>query len=283
MVGLLFPGQGAQKVGMGRELYGERGWVRDYYQRASDIVGWDVADLCFNGPQDVLDQTKFCQAAITVVSYVSFLSYREDNPDVKFVSAGLSLGEFGALLSAGVLDFEDVIRLVDLRGRLMQEASERIPGAMTAVIGLDKDTLQKIAEDTNVALANFNAPGQIVISGRREDIEQAEERIREMGARRVVRLPVSGAFHCFLLKDAQEELNKEIDSLDFKDPSVGFFSSVYGRRVESGEEIREGLKRQLVSPTLWEAAVRQMCPLVDSFHELEPAGILAAMVRKICK
>ncbi len=283
MVGLLFPGQGAQKVGMGRDLYKEKAWVRDYYQKASDIVGWDVAELCFDGPQDVLDQTRFCQAAITVVSYVSFLSYREGNPDIEFISAGLSLGEFGALLSAGVLDFEAVVRLVDLRGRLMQEASERIPGAMTAVIGLDKEKLQEIAQETGVALANFNAPGQIVISGRLEDIERAEERIKEAGARRVVRLPVSGAFHCFLLKDAQEELNKEIDRLDFKDPSVGFFSSIYGRRVESGEEIKDGLKRQLVSPTLWESAVRQMCPLVDSFHELEPAGILTAMVRKICR
>lgn len=283
MIGLLFPGQGAQKVGMGKALYEERSWAAEYYRKASDICGWDVADLCFNEPQDVLNQTKFCQTAITVVSYVSFLAYRQDNPGVEYLSAGLSLGEFGALLSADVLGFEDVVRLVDLRGRLMQEASERIPGGMTAVIGMDKERLEQIASEFNVALANFNAPGQIVISGRLEDIEKAEEKIKAAGARRVVRLPVSGAFHCFLLKDAQVELNKEIDRMDFKDTSVPFFSSVYGRRIDSGQEIKEGLKKQLVSPTLWESAVRQICPIVESFHELEPSGILLPMVRKICR
>ena len=283
MIGLLFPGQGAQKVGMGKELFENRPWARDYYHTASDIVGWDVADLCFNGPKETLDQTRFCQPAIVVVSYVSFLAFRDDNPGVEYSVAGLSLGEFGALLAADVLAFEDVVRLVDLRGRLMQEASEEIPGAMTAVIGLDKERLEEICSKYGVELANFNAPGQIVISGGLEDIEAAEEEIKEAGARRVVRLPVSGAFHCSLLKDAQDRLNEVIDGLDFSNPSVDFFSSVSGTKLSTGEEIKQGLKRQLVSPTLWEPLVRQMCPVVSEFKELEPAGILMPMVRKICR
>ncbi len=282
-IGVLFPGQGAQRVGMGRSFYEKYLWVREFYTRASDIVGWDVAKLCFEGPKELLDRTDKSQVAIVVTTFAAWSVWQKEYDILPTAVAGLSLGEFSAILSAGVLDFEDTVRLVDLRGRLMQEASEEKPGAMSAVIGMEVSELKRIADEVGVELANFNAPGQIVISGLRDRIEEAEFLAKKAGAKRIVRLAVSGAFHCSLLSSAQEKLNKEIDKYKFSDPKFPIFSSIWGKKIASAEQIKQGLKKQLVSPTLWQVAIEEMSLEVKKFYEMAPAGVLKGLLRKICR
>ncbi len=281
-LGVLFPGQGAQFVGMGRELFQNFSVARDVLESANDILGMKIDKVMNEGPEDYLSRTDISQVAISVVSWASYCVLKERGVKVDCV-AGLSLGEFGSLVASEVLDFEDALRLVQVRGKLMQEASEKVKGTMTAVIGMDKDILDEICRECGVEVANINCPGQIVISGRMEAIEKAEEVCKKKGAKRVIRLKVSGAFHCSLLSEAQQELNKYISELEFSDPKIRMYSSVSGEKVSSGEEARQLLMRQLISPTLWWKAVGNMQSEVDVFCELEPSGVLKGMIRKICK
>ncbi len=253
-----------------------------FLEEASDLVGWDVRALIESGPKEVLDRTDKCQVAILVVSWISYnylLSLGKGSPSAV---AGLSLGEYGAFLASEIFDFSTAVKLVDLRGRLMQEVSERVKSGMSAVIGLSELDVERCCEGLEVYPANFNAPGQIVVSGKLEDLEVAEKRFKELGAKRVVRLAVSGAFHSPIMEPAQERLNEAIDNVEFKDPKVAVFSSISGERVGSGEEAKELLKRQLISPTLWQKCVESMCGEVEEFWEMEPSGVLRAMMRKMC-
>ena len=279
--GVLFPGQGAQKVGMGLSLLERDPSLRSYLDTASKIVGWDVLALIKDGPQEELNRTDKSQVAILVVSWISYKVFEKEKgrPDL---TAGLSLGEYGALLCAEVLDFESAVRLVDIRGRLMQEESERNPSGMLAVIGLDEETLSRAIEGLEIYPANFNAPGQIVVSGRKEDLAVAEERLRSAGAKRIVPLAVAGGFHSPIMARAQERLNEYIEKVEFSDPKVEFYSSVSGERVSSGEEIKQLLMRQLVSPTLWQKVAETVCERADVFFEMEPSGVLRSLMKKVC-
>ncbi len=283
-IGVLFPGQGAQKVGMGLSILEKAPHLERFLVEASDLVSWDLRLLIENGPKEVLDRTDKCQVAILVVSWISFNYLREqlDSSGIIHAAAGLSLGEYGALLAGEVFDFSTAVRLVDIRGRLMQEASERIPSGMSAVIGLEEEKIRQACEGLEVYLANFNTPGQIVISGKLTDLEKAEERLRGFGAKRVVRLAVSGAFHSPLMNESQERLNEEIEKIEFRDPRLTVVSSITGEKITSGEQAKDLLKRQLITPTLWEKCIFSMAQEVDEFWELEPSGVLRTMVRKIC-
>ncbi len=281
-IACLFPGQGAQAVGMGKDFYDASPTSRDVFEKASDILGYDIADLCFNGPKEELDRTDRSQVALLTVAMACFNAIKESGMKIS-INAGLSLGEFSALVAAGSIRFEDALQLVEKRGRLMQEASEKIPGAMSAVIGLEESVLKEVAQQTGVELANFNSPGQIVISGRIENIDEAEKLAKGKGAKKVVRLAVSGAFHCSLLREAQEKLNKYIDEVDICNPETVFFSSITGDVISDSEQIRAALKRQLVSPTLWQAAMENMKKNTKLFIEAAPAGIIKAMMRRVDK
>ncbi len=279
----LFSGQGAQTVGMGKTFYEAYSETREIYDIADDILGYKISSLCFNGPKGELDKTDKCQPAILTTGIAVLSAFKAKTGIRPAFCAGLSLGEFTALVACGALKFEDALRLVDIRGKLMQESAEREKGAMSAIIGLNEDILRSISEDTGIELANFNSPGQIVISGKLENIEKAESLCKERGAKRIIRLAVSGAFHCSILKGAQEKLNEEIDKVLVKDPLCPFYSSITGQRIISAADVRSALKRQLVSPTLWQKAMEALSAETKKFVEFAPAGTLKGMMRRIDK
>jgi len=281
-IAALFPGQGAQRIGMGLSLLEKDLKLQRFLEEASDLVGWDVRKVIESGPKEVLDRTDKCQVAILVISWITFCYFKDSVHKEIYATAGLSLGEYGALLSAGVFDFATAVKLVDLRGRLMQEASERISSGMSAVIGLDEMKVRDACDGLDVYPANFNAPGQIVVSGRLRDLEIVEGRLKNLGAKRIVRLAVAGAFHSPLMSDAQERFNEELDKVEFNDPQILVFSSISGEKIHSGEEAKSLLKRQLTSPTLWQRCVECMCQEVDEFWEMEPSGVLRSLMRKTC-
>ncbi len=281
----IFPGQASQYVGMGKDLYETYPPVKEIFDSANEILGFDLRNLCFEGPEEELKQTYITQPAIFVhsVAVVRLLKEKNIVPDGV---AGHSLGEYSALVAAGSLDFEDGLRLVQRRGELMQQAGKEKPGTMAALIGLTAEQVYEICDKLKnegvVQPANFNSPGQIAISGDVDTVKKAIELAKEAGAKKAVELVVSGAFHSPLMAEAQSGLKEALDTVTIKDAQVPLYSNVEARPVQNAEEIRELLFRQLTHPVRWQEIIENMIGDDFSlFYEAGPGKVLKGLQKRI--
>ena len=280
-IAFVYPGQGAQKAGMGKDFYENRPLARDIYDRASECLELDMRALCFE-ENDLLDQTEYTQAAMVTTCLAMTAVLNEQGAEAD-VTAGLSLGEYCAIAKAGAMDLLDAIRLVRVRGQLMQHTVPTGEGAMAAVLGMDADQIDAVVEPiANVTVANYNCPGQIVITGGTAGIEQASKALKEAGAKRVVPLNVSGPFHSPMLRSAGEKLGKELLTVQLGELKIPYVTNVTAEYVTDSSKIRELLTRQVYSPVRWEQSIRKMIAQgVDTFVEIGPGRTLTGFLRKI--
>ena len=280
-IAFIFPGQGAQKAGMGKDFYENSKMAAEVIDRASELLGLDMKALCFE-ENDLLDQTEYKQAELETVCMAMEKVLRERGlaPDV---TAGLSLGEYCAIASAGGMSTENAITTVRKRGILMHNAVPGGQGAMAAVLGLDAGKIEEVLADrSGVMIANYNCPGQIVITGWKEDVEQAADALKEAGAKRVLPLNVSGPFHSSLLKQAGEELGKELEQVDFSDLRIPYVTNVTAEYVTDITKTKELLARQVASSVRWQQSMELLiADGVDTFVEIGPGRTLAGFLRKI--
>jgi [acyl-carrier-protein] S-malonyltransferase len=282
---LLFAGQGAQAVGMGKDLAESFPSARVWFERGNAALGYDLAAVCFNGPEGELTRTENAQPGIFLVSWVAFQLLKERAPALDFqATAGLSLGEFTALTAAGAMGFEDGLRLVRQRGRFMQEACEATRGGMAAVIGLDEAATRQVCAQAGVVLANVNCPGQLVISGVVDRIAQACELAKAKGARYAVPLPVAGAYHSPLMAGAQPKLEAELARVAVAPPAVMVISNVTAQPHQGPEAIRARLAEQVTSLVRWEQSMRYLLGQgFTRFLELGPGTALSGFLKRIAK
>lgn len=278
----VFPGQGAQFVGMGKDLYEKSEANKALFEQANEILGFRITDEMFEGTADGLKETKVTQPAIFLQSVITAKELGNDfKPDMV---AGHSLGEFSALVSAGAMNFEDGLKLVSQRALAMQKACELKPSTMAAVLGLDDDVVEKVCNETEgvVVAANYNCPGQLVISGETTAIEKACEAMKEAGARRALMLPVGGAFHSPMMEPAREELAAAIEATEIKEPVCPIYQNVTANAVTDPAEIKKNLIAQLTAPVRWTQSVQQMVTDgAGEFVELGPGKVLQGLVKKI--
>jgi len=284
MKAYVFPGQGAQFVGMGKDLYDGSPEARKMFEQANEILGFRITDLMFSGTDEDLRQTKVTQPAIFLHSVILAATLGDDfKPDMV---AGHSLGEFSALVASGALSFEDGLRLVSARAGAMQKACEVEPSTMAAILGLDDTKVEEICKsiDEIVVPANYNSPGQLVISGSMKGIEIACEQLKAAGARRALPLKVGGAFHSPLMEPARVELARAINETTFKNPICPIYQNATAMRVTDPQQIRENLIAQLTAPVLWTQIVQHMiADGADNFVELGPGNVLQGLILKIGK
>ena len=288
MKAFVFPGQGAQFVGMGKDLYESNDMAKQLFEKANDILGYRITDIMFEGTDEDLKQTKVTQPAVFLHSVISALCRGEDfKPDM---TAGHSLGEFSALVAAGALNFEDGLRLVYARAMAMQKACEAAPSTMAAIIGIDDDKVTEICQQVSnegigvVVPANFNCPGQLVISGNVEAINEACSRIKAAGAKRALPLNVGGAFHSPLMQPAKDELQKAIELTEVKTPKCPVYQNVDGKPHTDPVEIKQNLIAQLTSSVRWTQCVQNMiADGADDFTECGPGKALRGMIARINK
>lgn len=279
----MFPGQGAQYIGMGKDFYENVPVSREIFDKASEVVGFSMTDLCFE-ENEKIHITEYTQAAMLTTSVAMLYALKEKGVDSD-VNAGLSLGEYGALVASGVMNFEDACKVVRQRGLYMQ-AEVPEGGAMSAVLAMDAAKIEEICEKTEgiVTIANYNCPGQIVISGEAKAVEVAGAALMEAGAKRVVPLKVSGPFHSQMLKGAGEKLVKVLDEVTINDPVKPYLSNVTADYVTTKEPIKDLLKRQVYSSVRWQQSVERMiADGVDTFVEIGPGKTLSSFVKKINK
>lgn len=289
LVGLLFPGQGSQTVGMGKDLAEAFDVVRWTFEEADDALGASLSRLCWEGPESELTLTVNAQPALLVHS-IAVWRLIEEKHDKAAIAAGHSLGEFSAYVAAGALEFAEAVRTVRRRGELMLAAGRARPGTMAAVIGLEDAVVERICDDATrsgdgeVVPANYNAPGQVVISGDLAAVERAGAQLKEAGARRVIPLNVSGAFHSPLMDEAESGLREQLEQIEIVDPRFPVVSNVTGEGVTAGNEGRELLVRQLTSPVRWVSVERTMLDReVEEFWELGTGSVLAGLMRRVTR
>lgn len=278
----VFPGQGSQYVGMGKDWYEADVHAKELFGRANEILGFDITKVCFEGPEEELRQTAVTQPAIFLHSAVAFTSLEHKEFDA---TAGHSLGEYSALFAAGAIDFEHALMLVGLRGRLMQNAGDVRKGTMAAVVGFEGEALEAVCREASaegvVQPANFNSPGQVVISGDVAAVHKAMELSKGRGARIVKELVVSGAFHSPLMEAAKEELKKAIDAAPIRDAKVPVYANVTAKPITAATEIRDALIGQLTSPVRWQESVLNMTANgVNRFVEVGPGKVLQGLVKR---
>jgi [acyl-carrier-protein] S-malonyltransferase len=276
----MFPGQGSQAVGMGCDMAAALPEMRDAYAEASELLGYDLQDLCVQGPIDRLSRTDFTQPALLAASVGMFRVLRREGLCFD-VAIGHSLGEFSALVATGAVDFRDALRVVRRRGQEMLRAAHAYPGGMAAVLGLDDAVVESLCDEVDgVWPANFNSPGQVVVSGTRAGLETLAGRAREAGAKRFVALPVSGAFHSPLVESALEPLREEFERTEWRTPDPAFFSGCTVRYETDG--FSRLLQTQLVSPVRFSQSVKALCAAgYDSFLEVGPGAVLTGLVKRI--
>ncbi|MCE2821118.1 MAG: ACP S-malonyltransferase [Bacteroidota bacterium] len=285
MKAYVFPGQGSQTEGMGKELYESSEQAKNLFEQANDILGWRITDVMFSGTKEDLTQTKVTQPAVFLESYIrAAIAGHDFRPDAV---AGHSLGEFTALAAAGALSFEEALQLVSKRAFAMQKACELADSTMAAVLGMDDAQVEEICAgitDEVVVAANYNSPGQLVISGSRKGIELATEKLSAAGAKRVVVLAVGGAFHSPLMQPAQDELATAINAAGFRQPVCPVYQNVHAMPVTDPEEIRKNLIAQLTAPVRWTQTVENMVSNgITEFVEVGASAVLRGLIRKINK
>jgi [acyl-carrier-protein] S-malonyltransferase len=282
---LLFAGQGAQVVGMGKDLAEKFPSAKAWFDRANAALGYDLASICSKGPEVELTKTENAQPGIFLVSWVCFEMLNEKIPNLKFdATAGLSLGEFTALTAAGALSFEDGLRVVRARGKFMQEACDVTKGGMAAIIGLDEAPTREVCAEAGVELANLNCPGQLVISGEAEKISKAIELAKAKGAKRAIQLPVAGAYHSPLMASAQPKLQNELAKIKISPPIVPVISNVTAQPHGDATEISARLIEQVTSSVLWENSMLYLLAQgFTRFIELGPGTALSGFMKRINK
>ena len=284
MKAFVFPGQGSQFSGMGKDLYASVPAAKELFEKANEILGFRITDIMFEGTDEELKQTFVTQPAVFLHSVIMAKALGEEfKPDMV---AGHSLGEFSALVAAGALDFEDGLRLVAKRAAAMQQACEAQPSTMAAVLGLDDKVVEDICAEVDgvVVAANYNCPGQLVISGSIEAVDAACERLKAAGARRALRLPVGGAFHSPLMEPAKVELQAAIEAASFKAPICPVYQNVDAKPYTDPEQIKANLIAQLTAPVRWTYIVQNMlADGADSFVELGPGAVLQGLIKKVSR
>ena len=285
-VSYLFPGQGAQYVGMGKDLYENCPEAKTVFDEAEKILPEaDIKRLCFEGPIEELTQTANSQVCILVASIAALqaLGTRDKGQGTRVIAcAGLSLGELTALVAAKSIEFVDAVRLVRRRGELMEEASKKNPGSMASIIGLALEDLKKVCAETGAEIANLNCPGQIVISGKKESVEKTMRLALEKGAKKAIALKVSGGFHSSLMKDSAGLFRVELDKVKFSAPQIGVVSNVTADYEKTPDEIKDNLVKQLFSPVRWEESIKRIASEgVDTFFEIGPGKVLKGLLRRI--
>jgi [acyl-carrier-protein] S-malonyltransferase len=281
----VFPGQGSQFVGMGKDFYDHVPSARQLMDEANDVLGYDLASICFNGPEETLRLTENTQPALLVHSTMALNILRENGIDSVLV-AGHSLGEFSALVAAGALQFRDAVRLVRLRGQFMQEAVPVGVGKMAAIIGLDIGPLQELCDQISednciVQPANLNSPVQTVISGHKEAVIKASEKALEAGAKKAVSLPVSAPFHSALMKPAEIKLQKELEQTEFNDLSRPVVTNIEAKLITKGSEAREALIKQVCSPVRWSETMQVLFDQeIESIVELGAGKVLSGLIKR---
>jgi len=281
-IGFLFPGQGAQFVGMGKDLYEQSPAARALYEKADAILGYPISQICFNGPEEELTRTLYAQTGILVTSLAALAALHEKNPDLQpSVVAGLSLGEFTALTASGAISFEDALKLVQVRAEAMESAAKNNPGTMAFIMGLTLEQCTDVAKEAGCEVANLNAPDQTVLSGTLASIELACTLATAKGAKRAMPLKVGGAFHSSLMEEAKSRLEVALASTPIRTPHCTFIPNVTAEKVSSPEEIRSLLAKQLTSSVQW---VRTLATAketgVTTYLELGPGKILKGLARK---
>lgn len=289
-IAVLFPGQGAQHVGMGRQLAEQYPAAKQLFDQANDILGYDLAKLCFDGPADELDSTIYSQPALFVCSLAALEKLRADLPDVVLgceMAAGLSLGEYTALVFAGSMSFEDGLKVVQRRGQAMQAAADATPSGMVSILLLDRDQVQSICDEAaahgSIQIANFLCPGNIVVSGENAACERAAE-LAEAQNGRAVPLAVAGAFHTPIMKPADEQLAEVLSDTTISAPEIPVVSNVDADVHTDPEEIRSILIRQVLQPVRWEDSIRRMMnDGCDEFYEVGPGKVLKGLMKRIAR
>lgn len=281
----LFPGQGSQFVGMGKDLYQIYPSAKKVYDDAAALLDFDIKKICFEGPAEMLTQTRYSQAAIFVTSLAALKVFeslpKSKNYNPKY-TAGLSLGEATALTAAEAISFEEGMRFVRARGQYMDEASLERPGLMAAVLGLELTAVEKVCKATGAEVGNLNAPGQIVISGHKAKVEEAIEKLREAGAKKVIPLDVSGAFHSSCMDSACKKIEKALQSVTISTPKISVISNLTANIESNPDQIKQNLIWQMNHRTLWEDSMRFMIQNgVKTFIEFAPGKVLKGLLRKI--
>jgi [acyl-carrier-protein] S-malonyltransferase len=288
-IAFLFPGQGAQSVGMGKQLADALPAAQSLFARAGEVLGYDLAKLCFEGPEEELDSTVVSQPALFVTSLAALESLRSESPEVVLSSemaAGLSLGEYTAMVFAGVMEFDDALRVVQCRGEAMQRASDAVPSGMVSILGLERVEVEQICDDARgeevLRVANLLCPGNVVVSGSNAALERVAELALKGGAMKAIPIAVAGAFHTSIMQPAVDSLTAALADVPLKPPKIPVVSNVDAKPHDDPEEIRQLLIQQVCSPVLWEDSMRLMLHEgVDQFYEVGPGRVLRGLLRRI--